>query len=74
MFNWLVLPGFHWWLVASIDGRGALEVFLEGKRLAPLVLVGCGEDAEVFRGSLVVSLAEQVYILVVEDRRGTLNR
>ncbi len=48
--------------------------FFGGKRLAPLVLVGCGEDAEVLRGSLVVSLAEQVYVLVVEDRRGTLNR
>ena len=36
--------------------------------------VGCGEDAEVLRGSLVVSLAEQVYVLVVEDRRGTPNR
>ena len=36
--------------------------------------VGCGEDMEVLRGFFVVSLAEQVYILVVEDRRGTPNR
>ena len=53
---------------------GRLE-FLWGVKLVGAVsFVGCGEDAEVLRGSLVVSLAEQVYILVVEDRRGTLNR